>query len=53
MKLNKPAEKSNKISEIYFKSLNTLPANKYTGPSNPPYCNWNKNLNLNYLLDLI
>lgn len=53
MKLNKPTEKANKISEIYFRSLNILPANKYTGPFNPPYCKWNKNINLDDLLDFI
>lgn len=53
MKLIKPKESNYKISELYFRSINSLPANKHGQVHLPPYCKWEKYIEVDSLVDMI
>lgn len=49
----KGEESGAKICEIYFKSMNAIPQNKYLGYLPPPFMSWSAQIELNCLLDNI
>ena len=49
----KGEESGAKICEIYFKSMNAIPQNKYLGYLSPPFMSWSAQIELNCLLDNI